>query len=42
MGEIVVFSGSGHPDLAAEVCELLDTPLAASSRQRFSNDCLQV
>jgi len=42
MGEIVVFSGSAHPGFAAEVCDLLGSPLSACTRVRFSNDCLQV
>lgn len=42
MNRIVIFSGSAHPDLAAEVCENLGLPLSSSSTLRFSNDCLQV
>jgi ribose-phosphate pyrophosphokinase len=42
MGEIVVFSGAAHPVFAAEICDLLGTPLSPSHRLRFSNDCLQV
>lgn len=42
MGEIVVFSGRAHPELATEICEILGTPLAPSHLLRFSNDCLQV
>jgi ribose-phosphate pyrophosphokinase len=38
--EIVVFSGSAHPALAAEVCEHLGEELAPSIMRRFSNDCL--
>ena len=42
MGEIVVFSGSAHPELAAEICSVLGVELAPTHIQRFSNDCLQV
>jgi ribose-phosphate pyrophosphokinase len=42
MGEIVVFSGGAHPGFAAEICDILGTPLSPSHRLRFSNDCLQV
>jgi ribose-phosphate pyrophosphokinase len=42
MSEIVVFSGSAHPELAAEVCQILGTTLGATHTVRFSNDCLQV
>jgi ribose-phosphate pyrophosphokinase len=41
-GEITVFSGSAHPEFAAEMCEILGVPLSASRTTRFSNDCLQV
>ncbi|MFI4933178.1 MAG: ribose-phosphate diphosphokinase [Caulobacterales bacterium] len=42
MREIAVFSGSAHPELAAEICERLDAPLLPSSVTRFANDCLEV
>lgn len=42
MGEVVVFSGAAHPTFAAEICDILGTPLSPSNRLRFSNDCLQV
>jgi ribose-phosphate pyrophosphokinase len=40
--EIAVFSGSAHPDLAAEVCAHLGVPLRPSRVDRFANDCLEV
>jgi ribose-phosphate pyrophosphokinase len=42
MHEIAVFSGSAHPELAAEICAHLDVPLRPVHVQRFSNDCLEV
>jgi ribose-phosphate pyrophosphokinase len=42
MREIVVFSGSSHPALAAEICGELGVPLSPSFTQRFANDCLEV
>lgn len=42
MREIVVFSGSAHPRLAAEVCGHLGTPLSPVRIDRFANDCLEV
>ncbi len=42
MRDIVVFSGSAHASLAAEICDSLDVPLSPASISRFSNDCLQV
>ena len=42
MREITVFSGSAHPELAAEICEHLGVPLQPARVQRFSNDCLEV
>jgi ribose-phosphate pyrophosphokinase len=42
MQQIVIFSGSAHPELAAEVCACLNVPLSSATVQRFSNDCLQV
>jgi ribose-phosphate pyrophosphokinase len=40
--EIVVFGGSAHPELAAEICSHLGTPLQPVRVDRFANDCLQV
>jgi ribose-phosphate pyrophosphokinase len=40
--EIAVFSGSAHPELAAEICAHLDVPLLPARIDRFANDCLQV
>jgi ribose-phosphate pyrophosphokinase len=42
MQQIVIFSGSAHQELAAEVCACLNVPLSSATVQRFSNDCLQV
>ena len=42
MGDIVLFSGTAHPELAAEICSVLGVELAPTHVQRFSNDCLQV
>lgn len=42
MRDIAVFSGSAHPELAAEVCSYLGTPLHPVRIQRFANDCLEV
>jgi ribose-phosphate pyrophosphokinase len=42
MREIAVFTGSSHPELAAEICNQLDVPLLPSRMQRFANDCLEV
>ncbi len=42
MRDIAVFSGSAHPQLAAEVCAYLGTPLEPVRVQRFANDCLEV
>jgi ribose-phosphate pyrophosphokinase len=39
---IAVFSGSAHPDLAAEICAHLGVPLHPTRLQRFANDCLEV
>ena len=41
MRDIVVFSGSAHPALAAEICANLKVPLSPAALSRFSNDCLQ-
>ncbi|MBA2640401.1 MAG: ribose-phosphate pyrophosphokinase [Nocardioidaceae bacterium] len=42
MRELVVFTGSAHPDLARRICAGLGVPLAPADVIRFSNDCLQV
>ena len=42
MREIAVFSGSAHPELAAELCRNLGVPLLPVRIQRFANDCLEV
>ncbi|MFE9252996.1 ribose-phosphate diphosphokinase [Streptomyces sp. NPDC007088] len=42
MRDIAVFSGSAHPDLAAEVCAHLGVPLSPARINRFANDCLEV
>jgi ribose-phosphate pyrophosphokinase len=39
---IAVFSGSAHPELAAEICAHLETPLHPVRVLRFANDCLEV
>ena len=40
--DIVVFSGSAHPELARQICDELGVPLSGVDVVRFSNDCLQV
>jgi ribose-phosphate pyrophosphokinase len=40
--DIAVFSGSAHPELAAEICHDLHVPLQPSRVTRFANDCLEV
>jgi ribose-phosphate pyrophosphokinase len=40
--DIAVFSGSAHPELAAEVCAHLKVPLRPVRLTRFANDCLEV
>ncbi|WP_020663509.1 ribose-phosphate diphosphokinase [Amycolatopsis benzoatilytica] len=42
MRDIAVFSGSAHPELAAEICANLGVPLLPVEVDRFANDCLQV
>ena len=42
MRDIVVFSGSAHPELADEICAYLGRPRSEAAISRFSNDCLQV
>jgi ribose-phosphate pyrophosphokinase len=41
MREVVVFTGSAHPELADRICRHLGVALAPSHISRFSNDCLQ-
>jgi ribose-phosphate pyrophosphokinase len=40
--EIAVFSGSAHPQLAAEICAALGEPLLPVRLRRFADDCLEV
>jgi ribose-phosphate pyrophosphokinase len=40
--EIVIFSGSAHPALSAEICAYLGVPLRPVRLTRFANDCLEV
>jgi ribose-phosphate pyrophosphokinase len=40
--EIAVFSGSAHPELAAEICTHLGERLRPVRLIRFANDCLEV
>jgi ribose-phosphate pyrophosphokinase len=40
--ELCIFSGSAHPDLAAEICAHLGVPLHPVRLERFANDCLEV
>jgi ribose-phosphate pyrophosphokinase len=42
MNNIVVFSGSAHPDLARRLCRRLEVPLSRSTTSTFSNGCLGV
>lgn len=42
MRDIAVFSGSAHPELAAEICAQLGEELSPTRVQRFANDCLEV
>lgn len=37
-----MFSGTAHPDLAAEICAQLGVPLHPVRVSRFANDCLEV
>lgn len=37
-----MFSGTAHPQLAAEICRHLGVPLSPTSLTRFANDCLEV
>src|SRR3954462_9151657 len=40
--DIAVFTGSAHPELAAEICDFLGVPLLPARTSRFANDCLEV
>ena len=42
MTEIVVFSGSAHPELADEICAHLHVQRQPVAVNRFANDCLEV
>ena len=42
MRQIAIFSGSAHPELAAEICRALGEPLLPTRLRRFANDCLEV
>jgi ribose-phosphate pyrophosphokinase len=42
MTEIVVFSGSAHPELADEICNHLHARRQPVAIRRFANDCLEV
>ncbi|GAA2500204.1 ribose-phosphate pyrophosphokinase [Winogradskya consettensis] len=42
MRDIAVFTGSAHPELAAEICEHLGVPLLPTKTSRFANDCIEV
>ena len=42
MHEIVAFSGTAHPKLAADICAELGIPLSPTRVARFANDCLEV
>jgi ribose-phosphate pyrophosphokinase len=39
--QIVIFSGSAHPQLARDICDHLSIALSPASIRRFSNDCLE-
>jgi ribose-phosphate pyrophosphokinase len=40
--DIAVFTGSAHPELAAEICQHLGVPLLPTKISRFANDCIEV
>ena len=42
MRDIAVFSGSAHPELAAQICDHLGVPLLPTTTSRFANDCIEV
>lgn len=41
MNDVVVFSGTAHPQLADRICEHLGVDRSPVDLKRFSNDCLQ-
>ncbi|HRA44806.1 MAG TPA: ribose-phosphate pyrophosphokinase-like domain-containing protein, partial [Phycicoccus sp.] len=41
MRDVVVFTGSAHPELAHLICDHLGVTLSETAISRFSNDCLQ-
>jgi ribose-phosphate pyrophosphokinase len=41
MRDVVVFTGSAHPELAHRICDQLGVTLSDTAISRFSNDCLQ-
>ena len=40
--EIVIFSGSAHPQIANDICAHLSVPRSPVRTTRFANDCLEV
>ena len=42
MTKMAVFSGSAHPALARQVCDVLGLELQATRVERYSTDCLEV
>lgn len=42
MRDIVVFSGTAHPEIAEEMCAHLGVPKSPVTVSRFANDCLEV
>jgi ribose-phosphate pyrophosphokinase len=40
--DIAVFTGSAHPELAADICAHLGVPLLPTKTSRFANDCIEV
>jgi len=42
LGDIAVFSGSAHPELAAAICAQLQVPLHPARIERFASDCIEV
>ena len=42
MRDMVIFTGSAHPELAKAICGHLGMPLSPSRCTRFTNDCLEV
>lgn len=41
MRDVVVFTGSAHPQLAQRICDHMGVRLSETAISRFSNDCLQ-